>query len=61
MFDFDCKTLTKFLNKKMYFRRSGNKNVRLFDIRQNAPLASWAVEGDVTSMAIHSSADLLAW
>ncbi|XP_037045571.1 regulatory-associated protein of mTOR [Bradysia coprophila] len=38
----------------------GNKNVRLFDIRQSTPLASWAVDGDVTSMAIHSSADFLA-
>lgn len=39
---------------------SSQGNVRIFDVRKNASMCSWTVDGEVTAMAIHSAADVIA-
>jgi hypothetical protein len=35
--------------------------IRLFDIRNRASVQHWNAGNDITSIAIHPSADIIAW
>lgn len=35
--------------------------IRLFDIRNRASIQTWTAGSETTSVAIHSSADIVAW
>lgn len=45
----------------MIFFCSSNGDIRLFDIRNRSSIQNWSAGSDVTSIAIHSNADIVAW
>ena len=40
---------------------SSNGEIRLFDIRTKTSVQNWSAGSDITNIAVHATADIVAW